>query len=451
MDKLAAFRNHGLFDARAPRYTSYPPANRFEAGTGQRWQSQWIEAVPEGQALSVYVHIPFCRRLCWFCACRTQGTTTRAPVDGYLDDLIAEIQTVSSRLTGRPKMARLHLGGGTPTLLTPGQMNRLMQALHGGFDPTDDYEFSVEIDPTEADPRLIDELAAWKLGRASIGVQDFRPEIQAAIGREQSVAETCTVVDQLRRLGVESLNIDLLYGLPHQTGDSLIETLTTVADLKPDRLALYGYAHVPHASKRQVLIDADALPRGEDRYHLTATATDFLNASGYEALGIDHFARPSDSLARAAKNGAMRRNFQGYTDDPCGVLLGFGASAISQYPQGYSQNAVATGAYRARVAQTGLAPHRGYVLTETDKLIARIIEMLMCQFRIDWTELARSFPDHTELLNALATQLQMRFSDVMVAEEGTLRIAPGLELLARVIAGALDVEKPKDFQYSKAV
>ena len=451
MGQVDVFRKYGLFDARVPRYTSYPPANRFAAGTGQRHMPDWLDQITPGTPLSIYVHIPFCRRLCWFCACRTQGTSTLAPVDAYLDHVIREIEAVAARLPEGAEMSRLHLGGGTPTLLSPAQMSRLLDTLHQAFAPRSDFEFSVEIDPTEAAPELLRELGEWSISRASIGVQDFSPAIQAAIGREQSVTETRRVADDLRDLGVGSLNIDLLYGLPHQTGPSLLETLEEVALLTPERVALYGYAHVPHASKRQVLIDADALPGGEARFQLATEAAGFFRSLGYQALGIDHFAKPGDSLAQAAGIGRMRRNFQGYTDDPCDVLLGFGASAISQLPQGYSQNAVATGAYCARVDQSGTAPYRGYVLSDEDKLIARIIEMLMCRFSIDIAELDRDFPGLEANTATLIAGLETRFAPVLERDGTDVAIRPGLELLVRVIAGALDDQKPADFQYSKAV
>ncbi|MEM9716600.1 MAG: oxygen-independent coproporphyrinogen III oxidase, partial [Pseudomonadota bacterium] len=359
MENLALLEKYGLFDAKVPRYTSYPPANRFEAGIGQRNQGQWLAQTEPKEPLSLYVHIPFCRRLCWFCACRTQGTKTLRPVEDYVDILLREIDAVSFQLERQRDIARLHLGGGTPTLLSATAMHKLLVCIFDNFSPTSDFEFSVEIDPTEASDDILSTLTKWGMDRASIGVQDFDPAVQEAIGREQSFEDTKRVVDVLRDAGLKSLNMDLLYGLPHQTEPTIRRTLEDIKSLSPDRLALYGYAHVPHVSKRQVMIPTDDLPDPRQRFKLAEIAQTVLSDSGYVTLGIDHFAKPDDGLAQAAAAGTMKRNFQGYTDDPCVTLIGFGASAISKFRQGYSQNAVATAAYVERVQASGMVGHRG--------------------------------------------------------------------------------------------
>ncbi|MEO1551513.1 MAG: radical SAM protein, partial [Pseudomonadota bacterium] len=325
MNQVNILRRNGVFDSKAPRYTSYPPANRFELGVGARHQRAWMGAVSPAVPVSLYVHIPFCRRLCWFCACRTQGTKTLAPVEKYIDTLVREIAAVAGQhLPPGLRMGRLHLGGGTPTLLSEALMTRLLDALWSGFTRDEEFEFSVEIDPTDAAPEVLDAMMRRNLDRASIGVQDFEPRVQAAIGRVQSFEDTQAVVARLRQGGVRSLNIDLLYGLPYQTEDSLRHTLQHVIALRPDRLALYGYAHVPHISKRQVMIPDAALPGGVERFAMSQMARDHLVAEGFVDIGIDHFARPEDRLAVAARAGTLTRNFQGYTDDTCETLIGLG-------------------------------------------------------------------------------------------------------------------------------
>ena len=269
MENKAVLEKYGLFRAKVPRFTSYPPANRFGRDTGQRHQARWLAAVDPATPVSIYVHIPFCRRLCYFCACRTQGTQTLAPVASYIDTLIAEIEAVRRTLPDGMKMARLHLGGGTPTLLDAELMNRLCEAVFSRFAATQDFEFSVEIDPTEASNEILDTLADWRLGRASIGIQDFTPVVQKTIGRLQSFEETESAVLRLRAFGIESVNFDLVYGLPHQTPAGLADTLDRVLSLTPDRLALYGYAHVPQVSKRQVLIPSETLPDVHARHDLS--------------------------------------------------------------------------------------------------------------------------------------------------------------------------------------
>ena len=445
MEYVTILRDYGLFDAKVPRYTSYPPANRFEPNTGARVQEEWLAGVPMNDPLSVYVHIPFCRRLCWFCACRTQGTQTLQPVDVYVDDLVTEIERVASHLGGVHRMARLHLGGGTPTLLTVPQMVRLLDALERSFARASDFEFSVEIDPTEAAPEILDLLAKRGMARASIGVQDFEPRVQRAIGRHQSFEQTENVISHLRDSGVTSLNIDLLYGLPYQTSETLERTLKNVQALKPDRLALYGYAHVPHMSKRQVMIPDAELPDPLERYRASCIARRSLIAAGYKAIGIDHYARPSDSLAKAAKFGRIKRNFQGYTDDPCATLIGFGASAISKFSKGYVQNAVATNAYQARLRNGRLAGHKGHIMTSEDKVISEVIDQIMCQSRLDVDHLIDCYPDFKSQVWQIAKDLRDSFPEAMDLLNGTLNFRPGMNPLARIVAARADMtSSPKD-------
>ena len=349
-DLSSRLRRYGLFNAKVPRFTSYPPANRFsDAVTGETVES-WLSTVPSGADVSLYVHVPFCRRLCWFCACRTQGTKTDGPLARYVETLLAEIAMVRAQLPEDIRVARLHLGGGTPTILSPALMDRLLGALDDAFGLGARDEFSVEIDPVEIDAPRLEVLARHGLNRASLGVQDFDPKVQEAIGRVQSVEETRAAVDMLRDLGVTDLNFDLLYGLPFQTEASLDRTLDQVLDIGPGRLALYGYAHVPWMSKRQMVIPVDALPAPETRHALFEQARMRLLGAGHVQIGIDHFARPDDGLARALVERRLARNFQGYTEDRVPWLIGLGASAISRYPQGYAQNQPATALYQAAIA-----------------------------------------------------------------------------------------------------
>ncbi|MFZ3581845.1 oxygen-independent coproporphyrinogen III oxidase [Loktanella sp. DJP18] len=438
MTGIDLLRRHGLFDAKVPRYTSYPPANHFDRDVGAQFQQQWMADVPADQPVSVYIHIPFCRRLCWFCACRTQGTTTIRPVEAYVDYLRDEIAAACRNLPQGLTMGRLHLGGGTPTILPPAVMTRLLDAVEGAFDRTHDFEFSVEIDPTEAAPDLLRLLIARGMNRASIGVQDFAPVVQAAIGRPQSLAQTQTVIDILRDAGLPSLNIDLLYGLPHQTSDSFGRTLDHVLALSPDRLAIYGYAHVPWMSKRQVLIKDADLPDAMARFGLAMQAQDVLTGRGYRAIGIDHFARPTDTLAKADAAGLLRRNFQGYTDDQSATLLGFGASAISAFGQGFVQNAVATSAWQVRVTRDGMSGQKGYVLRPQDQVVAQIIADLMCRFTFDPDALARRFPDQARLIATAGSMLRDRFGPLFDAPGNAMTLQGDARPLVRIIAQHVD-------------
>lgn len=451
MQSIDSLRRHGLFDARVPRYTSYPPANHFQNGFGQRHQAAWLKAVPQDTDVSVYVHIPFCKRLCWFCACRTQGTSTLRPVDAYVTVLLKEIETVRRTLPPGIRMARLHLGGGTPTILSCETMTLLLNTLFAAFERSAEFEFSVEIDPTEASDELLHLLIAAGMNRASVGVQDFAKPVQEAIGRTQTLIQTRHVIDLIRAQGVVSLNLDLLYGLPHQTSRSFGQTLRHVARMRPDRLAIYGYAHVPWMSKRQIMINSTDLPDAETRFALAEQAHETFVAEGYHSVGIDHFALPSDSLAKAAKTGKLRRNFQGYTDDQSETLIGLGASAISRFPGGYMQNATATSAYQDRVNNGGMAAHKGYGMTAQDLLIARIVEDLMCRFVYDETALCDRFPDQAELIHQTGISLMNRFDDVFYIGQSGLEMRTDAHPLVRVIASHIDAFASETTAHSAAI
>ena len=451
MEHASTLRKYGLFDAKVPRYTSYPPANRFAQGIGSRFQRDWLGQVPADEGVSVYVHIPFCRRLCWFCACRTQGTKTLSPVQAYVDVLLLEIEAYRAALPDGIQMRRLHLGGGTPTLLSAKLMQRLLTRIFDQFGLTADFEFSVEIDPTEAQPDVLDVLAAYKMTRASVGVQDFAEDVQNAIGRVQSFQQTRDVIGALRQNGVKSLNVDVLYGLPFQTAQSIVDTLDRIVSLRPDRMALYGYAHVPHVSKRQVMIPDKELPDPEQRYFLARLAKDRLTSLGYEALGIDHYALPTDSLTHAAKAGSMVRNFQGYTDDPCATLLGIGASAISKFSDGYVQNAVSTSAYVERIRANGLAGHKGIALAPEDQFVSALINDVMCDGVIHKDALAAAFPEFTDLLARQVKHLKERFAELIVDSVDRLTVHPEFLAATRLIAAELDQSRPNGHLHSLAV
>ena len=451
MTQISLLRRHGLFDAKVPRYTSYPPANHFGRDVGADVQCDWIAAVPQGESVSVYIHIPFCRRLCWFCACRTQGTRTMRPVEAYVEHLLTEIAQVKRLLPNGITMGRLHLGGGTPTILSAATMARLLQAVFDAFDRNTDFEFSVEIDPTDAAPDLLQTLIDFGMNRASIGVQDFADHVQKAIGRPQSLDQTKFVAEFLRGAGLPSLNVDLLYGLPHQTPDSFRRTLDHVTDLAPDRLAIYGYAHVPWMSKRQVMIRDSDLPEAMERFELATIAQNTLADQGYRAIGIDHFAKPGDSLAHADVKGTLRRNFQGYTDDQSETLLGFGASAISAFRQGYVHNAVATSAWQDRVISGDLAGHKGYVLTPQDRVVSQIIADLMCRFRFDTGALQRRFQDQIGVIAVARQMLCDSYSDVLKEDGDSLSLTAEGKSLVRIIARQVDSFVGVSGGYSAAI
>lgn len=433
--------------ARAPRYTSYPPATQFSAAVGPDQARLWLGRVDPAEPISVYVHIPFCRRLCWFCACRTQGTATDAPLTPYLDVLEQEIALVADALPPGVQVGHLHLGGGTPTFLPPDQMTRLFAMLDAPFPRAPGAEVSVEVDPTEIDAPRLDALAAAGVTRASLGVQDFEPQVQAAIGRPQSFEQTRDAVEGLRARGIAAINLDLLYGLPHQTAATLTRTIEQALSLTPDRLALYGYAHVPWASKRQVMIREEDLPDPATRLELTTMAAAQFMHAGFEPVGIDHFARAADPMAQAARAGTLRRNFQGYTTDTARTLVGLGASSISHLPQGFVQNAARTADWKARVAQGRLAAVRGHALTPGDRLIAAVIERLLCDFTVD----PRMFHDPRAVACLVDRAATAWPEAVTVGSDGVLKVPEAARFATRMIALEMDAYATGEMRHSAAV
>ncbi len=442
---------HGLFDASVPRYTSYPTAPHFGPQIGAADYAGWLTQIPAGSDVSLYLHVPFCRRLCWFCACRTQGTASLAPVAAYVETLLAELALVKAHLAPDIRLARLHWGGGTPTLLSPDMITVLARAIFAAFPLAPGGEFSVEIDPNEVDDARLDALCAAGMNRASIGVQDFDPDIQAAIGREQGFDLTRDVALAIRARGVASLNADILYGLPHQTPDRITTSVQKLLSLSPDRVALYGYAHVPWMSRRQQMIPAEALPMPAARLDLFDIAARLFTADGYHAVGIDHFARPTDNLAQAAQSGRLRRNFQGYTDDATPVLIGLGASAISRLPQGFAQNASATTAHTGAIRARRLSTHRGHAMTREDHLRARMIEMIMCDFTLHTAALDRDFPENSALVADLCDRIAATFHPMVTRNADGLFIPPRARPLTRMIARVCDAHAATPARYSAAI
>lgn len=441
----------GLFDAKVPRYTSYPTAPNFANNVDAHKYAEWIEALPEYSEVSLYLHIPFCRRLCWFCACRTQGTASAAPVETYTAVLKAELDMLRAHLPRGVRLKRLHWGGGTPTLLTPEQTTRLIADVRDVADLAEGAEFSVEIDPNEVDAVRLDALVAGGMNRASIGVQDFDPQIQETIGRPQGYQVTRAAVEMIRDRGVDSLNADILYGLPYQSAARITETVQKLLSFAPDRVALYGYAHVPWMAKRQQMIATETLPTPQERLKLFDVARRLFTWDGYQEIGIDHFAIPEDGLAIAAKQGKLRRNFQGYTDDQAEVLIGVGASSISRFPQGYAQNASATGTHAKSIRNGSFSTARGHVFTAQDRLCGRLIEAIMCDFRISAEEILRDFPISRNALYDLFAQVNARFEDTMEITEDGLFIPPDARPLTRMIARAFDVYDLSKAGHSSAI
>jgi oxygen-independent coproporphyrinogen-3 oxidase len=369
-----------LLETPVPRYTSFPTAAEFGPELGA---DDFVRALERAEGdVSVYVHIPFCRSICWYCGCNTGKANRGERLASYLDALHREIALVGERLPASARARRIAFGGGSPNALSPTAFVRLMLALTQSL-PLADPVISVELDPRTLDERWVEALAGVGVTRASLGVQTFDPELQRAIGREQpaELIERCT--GWLRGAGVTSLNFDLMYGLPGQDEARLEATLRQACALGPDRVALFGYAHVPHLIPRQRQIDAGALPDPRSRFRMAALGRAQLLKAGYTPVGFDHFALPGDPLAQAQCAGRLHRNFQGFTDDEAPVLIGLGASAISSFPDLLIQNEKNAGRYRMMLSQDRLPANRGVRRSAEDRRRGEVIEQLLCQGRTE--------------------------------------------------------------------
>jgi oxygen-independent coproporphyrinogen-3 oxidase len=416
-----------LLDVPVPRYTSFPTAAEFGPGIAAGDFTQALEGA-DGD-VSLYVHIPFCESICWYCGCNTGKANRSERLASYLEALHREIALVGERLPPTARVSRIAFGGGSPNAITPTDFVRLMLALTQAF-PLADPVISIELDPRTLTRVWVDAIAGVGVTRASLGVQTFDPALQEAIGRLQPAAliERCT--DWLRSAGIGSLNFDLMYGLPGQDEPALQDTLAQSIALEPDRIALFGYAHVPHLIPRQRRIDAASLPGTRARFRMAALGQAELRGAGYVGIGFDHFALPSDSMAQALRAGRLHRNFQGYTDDAAPVLIGLGASAISSFPELLIQNEKNSGRYRMMLSQDRLPADAGIRRSADDRRRGAIIEGLLCHGRAD----LGPAPD-AETVARLEPLIARRLVDI----QGTHLIVTDLGLpYSRVIAAAFD-------------
>ncbi len=434
----ARVERHALAEQSVPRYTSYPTAPHFSKDIRAETYGTWLtQAQEQATPLSIYLHVPFCREICLYCGCHTKATRQQAPIDSYAASLAAEIALVADRIGPRP-VSHVHWGGGTPSILNGRNLTHVIASLDAAFDLAGVREHAIELDPRHLDRSLVRVLAGLGINRASLGVQDFSPHVQEAIGRIQPYDQVATAAGMLRDAGIVNINFDLMYGLPRQSTDDVRRSATRAASLGPSRIALFGYAHVPWFRAQQRLIDSAALPGPGERLRQAGAAREVLLAAGYRAIGFDHFALPGDDLAIAAERGKMRRNFQGYTSDDAEILIGFGASAIGRLPQGFVQNAPDVGGYERAIADGRLAAVRGIALTVDDRVRGEIIERLMCDFEVAPQSVAarfgvnERFAAELEALTPLAEQGLIRIvgGNVVVNEDG--------RPFVRLVAAAFD-------------
>ncbi len=408
------------YNVNGPRYTSYPTADQFREGD---WIAAYDNALAKAdiRALSLYLHIPFCSKICFYCACNKINTANLKRADSYVKRLKHEMTLHSQRIGRLHTVEQVHFGGGTPTFLSDVQLTTIFDALRDYFNlaEDDDRDFSIEIDPRDLAPQRIDHLAALGINRISIGVQDFDPAVQIAVNRIQSVAETRAIVTAARNNGIRSINIDLINGLPKQTLGGFTQTLSQVIELSPDRLSLYSYAHLPQRFKTQRQINADDIPCAETKLKLLGTAVEMLTEAGYEYVGMDHFAKSSDSLIRARRLGTLHRNFQGYTTHAHCELIGLGVSSIGQVGHTYVQNEKTLHDYYSAIDSDMLAIARGTQVSDRDAIIKSVIQDLMCRSLVNFTE----FRTRTGLI--FEDYFRDRWPELLkLQDDGLLRIEP---------------------------
>ena len=397
------------YDQPVPRYTSYPTAPHFHAGIDAAAYGSWLEGLDPALPLSLYFHIPFCNTVCYYCACNKVVTKDRARAAAYLARLHREIALQGALFdAGRP-VDQLHWGGGTPTFISHDEMRELMSVTRRHFNLRDDDggEYSIEIDPREADAATVAVLRELGFNRMSLGVQDFEPKVQKAVNRVQSEAETLAVMDAARTEGFNSISVDLIYGLPFQDPSSFARTLDTVVAAAPDRISVFNYAHLPERFKPQRRIAAADLPPAEQKLAILAQTIAQLNAAGYVYIGMDHFAKPQDELARAQREGTLYRNFQGYSTHAECDLVGLGVTAIGNVGEAYAQNVRTLDEYYARLDAGRLAVFRGVELNADDRLRSAVINDLICHFSLD--------------IPAIETRFGLRFAEHFAPELGALR------------------------------
>lgn len=380
-------------DRPGPRYTSYPTAVEFHESLGvDDYLARLAHADQLGDApLSLYLHLPFCEERCLFCGCHVIVTRHRAVADPYLELLKREIELLATRLPNRRRVAQLHLGGGTPTYFTPAQLTDMLRHAMRYFEPVAGAELALEADPRVTTAAHIDALADLGFNRISLGVQDLTPEVQESINRVQSLEQTAALVEHARRRGFRGINVDLIYGLPLQTPESFERTVDSVIRLGVDRAAVYSFAFVPWVRGHQKKIEERQLPDAQTKFALFAGARERFLRAGYEPIGMDHFALPDDELARAKRDGRLKRNFQGYTVIPGDDVLGIGISAIGDVRGAYVQNEKKLSAYEEHIRRGRLPVMRGVVRTADDEVRRTVIHDLMCNFRLEMSDISRQY------------------------------------------------------------
>ncbi|MBN8816237.1 MAG: oxygen-independent coproporphyrinogen III oxidase [Sphingomonas sp.] len=434
-----------------PRYTSYPTAVEFSGQVGPDQYAAALHRLSAADHVSLYLHIPYCHQICWYCGCNTGAAGRTSRLEIYVDALIAEIALVAASVGARVK--HVHFGGGSPNALTPRQFERLVVAIRRNFTIDHDAEWAAELDPRHLNVEFCRALSRSGIRRVSLGAQTFDLGVQARINRLQPYRLVAQQVAELRKAGIAHINLDLMYGLPGQTLDSIARTVSLAKGLAPDRVAMFGYAHLPRMLPRQRMIDERQLPDAEARFWQSILSRDLWEEAGLQAVGFDHYARPDDNLALAAASGNLRRNFQGFTDDNCQTVIGLGASAISSFPDLIVQSEKHVGQYRMRVGNGRFATTRGKLRSNDDQRRGQIIERLLCTRSVDLTALGWTPADARQMMADAATVLTPLAERGLVSCHDTgLSITTEGAPYARIAASAFDrYRTPSAERFSAAI
>lgn len=428
------------YDKQVPRYTSYPTAPHFSAKVNSDVYVNWLKNLPQQESTSLYIHIPFCKQLCWYCGCYTKATKSYAPVEDYSHILAREIQLVAEILSQKNhKVSHIHFGGGSPTILLPEGFEFLMNIIKDKFEISDSAEIAIEIDPRNINEEKISSYAKAGINRVSIGVQDFNPRVQLAINREQSFDVVYDCVKLCRKYGIKSVNLDLIYGLPKQSLEMVKKNIDYSMLLNPDRIALFSYAHVQWKKKHMRLINEEDLPDSANKLKMYKAAAEKLHQEGYVSIGLDHFAKKSDSMAKAFGDEKLKRNFQGYSTDTADNVIGLGVSAISYLPFGYAQNTLDFAEYEKNILRGNLAIVKGIEIDEEDKMRKRIIDELMCYMEVDLKVICDSFGLEKNYFEKEVSELEELKQDGLIRiKNNVIKINLAAPQIARVVCCVFD-------------
>lgn len=443
------------YNGQIPRYTSYPTANHFHESIEEKEVQLWLKNTPVDKPVSLYIHIPFCMKMCGYCGCFTRVAGHYKPVSQYVTTLIKEIHNTASLLGRQRRVSSIHFGGGTPTILETQDMARLFEAIDKSFGRTSNCEIAIEADPRTLKHEMVFTLAYEGFNRISIGVQDTNPAVQEAIGRVQPDDLINQTMAVLKEQNIDSINMDLIYGLPRQTVSTMKETAQKVVKWRPQRISLFGYAHVPWMRPHQKKLEEFGLPNSLERARMFETAEEVLLQEGYVPIGMDHFVLPNDPMAEALKNKTLRRNFQGYTTDTAETLLAFGISGISRFEQGYAQNTTALREYQEAVLGNHIPIKRGYTLQRDDYFHSAIIDAFMCYGQVDLMEICQKHEKECQYLQPFLDHVMVYCEDGLCELDGhTLILQPKGRLFQRLVASAFDpylANQPNVQKHAQAV